>query len=226
MALPRRIHARHGLPPSTRHLRRAQGTDRQVRSAGDSGRPCPRDRRIKRKAISRQVSSPSAPKAPAFELNDHNGKLISSTRSVKPRSPGDLLFPRTLVPFLRRTAGSHESDPAPDRAGRSITGRNLPADSSTVILHGGPAQVALSIVERCWKQGRPPVRARLSRAPRSSKLFTAGPSSTCLSRTGTTVGNCPSPPLSSSTATAPCFTPRPDEDYTERPEPAEDTSAS
>ncbi len=104
-------------------------------------------------------------KAPPFELNDQNGKPISSPDLLSRRSPGDLLFPRTLVSFLRRTTGSHESVPAPDRAGRSITGRNLASDSSTIVFHGRSAQAALSIVERRRKQGGPPVRPRLSRTP-------------------------------------------------------------
>ncbi len=160
-------------------------------------------------------------KAPVFELKDHNGT---------PRSSADLLTRgRLVICFFRGRwcpfcVGQLEAMnlvlPQIEQAGASLVG-NLTADGSAVILHGGPAQAALSLAERCRKPGRATVWAGLSRAGRPARPSTGAPSSICRSPMAMTVGNCPSRPLSSLTAMARFFTRSGDEDYTRRPEPQE-----
>src|SRR5690349_16449861 len=61
---------------------------------------------------------PVGAKAPAFELPDHDGKIVSSSELLE-RGPVVICFIRGMVSVLCGTNGGHEPRSAADRAGWS-----------------------------------------------------------------------------------------------------------
>jgi hypothetical protein len=93
---------------------------------------------LKEKHLAENILSISI-KAPAFELPDQNGKSVSSASLLNLGSLVICFIRGRWCPFCVRTTGSHEPDPAPNPASRSLVGGNLAADGAAIILHGRPA---------------------------------------------------------------------------------------
>ncbi len=90
---------------------------------------------------------PVGSKAPTFELKDHNGKPVSSLHLLNQGRLVFCFFRGRWCPFCVGQLEAMNLILPADRTGRRITARNLAPNGSAVVLHGGPAQVALSAAE-------------------------------------------------------------------------------
>ncbi len=85
-------------------------------------------------------------KAPDFTLNDHNGKPVSLAELLSKGRLVVCFFRGRWDPFCCGQLEAMNRVLPDDRAGRSVAGGDLSADREAILLHGRPAPAAISLL--------------------------------------------------------------------------------